>query len=301
MAGPADDSKGFILDTDDGEIEVGIREIEELAASEDPAGMYALGYAYLFGVCKDIDKGRGYDLLEKAAEKGNPEAKVLLVRMTFEGDYFGLDTEKCVQYSKDAADEGIAEGQLYYGVALMDGEGVEADPAAAAEMFRKAAMQGNQEARNSLAYMYLEGNGVEQDTGKAFTMFRTAAKAGNVNSQYQMGVCYETGTGCEKSYAEALRWYRKAADQGDAYAEDRIGIMYYNGDSTLKADPKKSFEWFLRAASNGIVDSMYSVGCYYADGFGCEKDISEARKWLNMAKDNGHEEAGTLLDRLADL
>ena len=38
--------------------------------------------------------------MEKAAEKGNPDAKALLVNMFFEGDYMGFDTKKAVEYAK---------------------------------------------------------------------------------------------------------------------------------------------------------------------------------------------------------
>ena len=105
--------KGFIIETDEGQTEVGIEEIERMAEEEDPVGMYALGMAYLFGHAVGQDSGKGYDLLEKAAEKGNPDAKALLVNMFFEGDYMGFDTKKAVEYAKDADDAGITEGQLY--------------------------------------------------------------------------------------------------------------------------------------------------------------------------------------------
>ena len=149
-----------------------------------------------------------------------------------------------------------------------------------------------------MAFMYLEGLGVEKDEAKAFRLFKNAASAGNINAQYQTGVCYETGCGCTANLDKAREWYEKAASSGDSYAMDRLGIIYYNGSKDLKKDPEKSFEWFLKAASDGMVDSMYSVGCYYLEGFGVERDETEARKWLNMAKDNGHKTAEELLESL---
>lgn len=295
----SEQGKGFVLETDDGEVEVGLDEIQRMADDGEPAGLYALGMAYLFGVQVKQDSAKGYDLLEQAAKKDNPEAKALLVKMFFDGDYMGIDTAQAVAYAEDAAAAGIADGQLYYGIALMDGAGMDqADPAAAAEQFRAAAKQGNAEARNSLAYLYLEGEGVAKDEVKAFKLFKNAASAGNVNAQYQTGVCYETGCGCAKDFPKARLWYEKAAAQGDGEAMDRLGMLYFNGADGFKKDPQQSFEWFLKAAGQGLPDSMYTVGCYYADGYGTKKDLLEAKKWLQLAKDNGHQTAAELLDRL---
>jgi len=291
--------RGFVLETDDGEVEVGLDEIQRMADNGESAGLYALGMAYLFGVQVKQDSAKGYDLVEQAAKKDNPEAKALLVKMFFDGDYMGIDTAQAVSYAKDAAIAGITDGHLYYGIALMDGAGMDkADPVAAAEQFRAAAKQGSTEARNSLAYLYLEGEGVTKDEVKAFKLFKNAACVGNINAQYQTGVCYETGCGCAKDFSKAKLWYEKAASQGDGEAMDRLGMLYFNGANNFKKDPQQSFEWFLKAAGQGLPDSMYTVGCYYADGYGTKKDLLEAEKWLQLAKDNGHQTAAALLDRL---
>jgi TPR repeat protein len=141
----------------------------------------------------------------------------------------------------------------------------------------------------------MNGLGVEKDETKAFKLFKNAANSGNMNAQYQTGTCYETGSGCAADFGKAKEFYEMAARQGDSPAMDRLGVLYYQGGPGLRKDEKQSFEWFLRAASFGIVDSMFAVGCFYAEGFGTSKNLKEARKWLKLAADNGHKEAAEAL------
>ena len=191
-----------------------------------------------------------------------------------------------------------AEDMLAKGSQYEAGDGVEQDYARAASEFREAAKTGNQEGRNCLAYLYQNGLGVEKDEAKAFRMFKNAANSGSVNAMFQTAVCYENGIGCSMDLKKACDFYRRAAEQGDGASMDRLGLLYIRGGTGLKADPSMAFEWFLKGASVGMVDSMYSTGYMYSQGLGTSKNLREARKWLRMAADNGHEEAGRLLATL---
>ena len=43
------EERGFVFHTPDGERELSIEEVKELASRKDPDGLYALGMAYLYG------------------------------------------------------------------------------------------------------------------------------------------------------------------------------------------------------------------------------------------------------------
>ena len=88
---PADNEKDklFVMETDSGEVEVSLAEVKELASKGDSAGMFALGMAYVFGHAVEMDKEKGYDLLEKSAAQGNPDAKILRIFPVLQKDpYF---------------------------------------------------------------------------------------------------------------------------------------------------------------------------------------------------------------------
>jgi uncharacterized protein len=76
----------------------------------------------------------------------------------------------------------------------------------------------------------------------------------------EMGDRYFTGRGLEQDYAKAFEWYRKAADQGLADAESRLGYLYTNG-------------------------------------LGVSRDIDQARAWYQKAADQGNGEAKAALQR----
>ena len=44
-----DDKRGFVFHSSQGETELSIDEVKQLAEQNDPDGLYALGMAYLFG------------------------------------------------------------------------------------------------------------------------------------------------------------------------------------------------------------------------------------------------------------
>lgn len=292
------EERGFVFHGPDGETELSIGQVRELADKGDPNGLYALSMAYLFGWDVEQDEAVGYDLLEKAVAAEQTEAMALMVRLYMQGEYDGIDSERAAGYAITAAKDGISDAQLYAGLAYMDGVSVEQDYSEAARYFRLAANQGNSEARTSLAYLFQEGLGVEKDEPKAFRLYRTAAKAGNVNAMFQTGICYEFGVGTGMDLSAAAEWYSKGAEQGDAFAMERLGFLMSESDPPRE---KEAFEWFLRAAMEGVPTAMHMVGYCYLKGIGTEADEGEARKWLKMAADNGIEDAVELLSMIGSV
>jgi hypothetical protein len=56
--------------------------------------------------------------------------------------------------------------------------------------------------------------------------------------------------------------------------------------------------WWKKSALQNEPESQHGLGLAYAKGEGVEKDLEEARKWLQLAIANGLEEAK---DDLLDL
>lgn len=287
------EQRGFIFHGTDGEAELSIEQVRELAAKDDSEGLYALAMAYLFGWDVEADEDRGYELLEKAVDLGNTDAMALMVRLYMQDEYQGIDNERAAELSVIAAKDGIPEAQLYAGLAYMDGIHVPQDYKEAARYLTLAANQGDQEARTALAYLYENGFGVAKDESKALKMYRTAARGGSVNAMFHVGVCYEFGNGTPVDLEQARSWYQKGAQAGDAFAMERLGHL------TMQCDPESGFEWFLRAAMNGVPTAMGTVGFCCLGGSGTPEDVEEAKKWLKMAADNGIEEAADALQQLS--
>ena len=55
-----------------------------------------------------------------------------------------------------------------------------------------------------------------------------------------------------------------AAAQGNAEAAYHLGMLYHLGLEGVARDPRRSFEYFQRAAEGGDALGAYNVGCFYA-------------------------------------
>ncbi|NQV32346.1 MAG: sel1 repeat family protein, partial [Phycisphaeraceae bacterium] len=61
---------------------------------------------------------------------------------------------------------------------------------------------------------------------------------------------------------------------------------------------KTAFSWYLKAAQQGDMEAQTLVGQCLLNGEGTDPDKSQAIEWLNMAVDQGNEEAIELLNSL---
>ena len=118
---------GFVFHTPQGERELTIQEVSELAAKDDPDGLYAMAMAYLFGWDTEEDSEKGYYYLEKAVAAGQTDAMALMVKLFMQGEYDGIDSERAAKLAIKAAKDGIPDAQAFAGLAYMDGISVERD------------------------------------------------------------------------------------------------------------------------------------------------------------------------------
>ena len=109
--------------------------------------------------------------LQKAAERGDAEAQVILGRM-----YDGQNYAKAVEWYRKAAEQGNADAQLSLGWMYMLGRGVPRSETDALEWFKKSAEQGNATAQYTLGITYNNA----KDRAQARKWFEKAAAQGHV-------------------------------------------------------------------------------------------------------------------------
>lgn len=84
-------------------------------------------------------------------------------------------------------------------------------------------------------------------------------------------------------YSEAIKWDYKAAIQGGRTSQKRMGLYYQRGFG-VKVDYKKAAYWHEKAAERGDDYSAYNLAKIYSiGGFGVEKDLNNAYKWILKA------------------
>ena len=61
---------------------------------------------------------------------------------------------------------------------------------------------------------------------------------------------YDQGQGVDMNYKKAFEWYEKAAEQGLADAQCNLGVMYRYGQGVDQSD-SQAMRWYAKAAAQG--------------------------------------------------
>lgn len=82
------------------------------------------------------------------------------------------------------------------------------------------------------------------------------------------------------------------AYQGDAIAQYNLASYSYE----VKRDYAKAYEWFLKAANQGIAQAQYNLGVMYSNNEGVPQDYAKAYEWYQKAANQGFSDAQDMLD-----
>ena len=77
--------------------------------------------------------------------------------------------------------------------------------------------------------------------------------------------------------------------------------MYKTEGLWVVQSDEYAFENWLESAKLGYALAQFSVGASYIIGSGVEKDLSEARRWLQLAIDNTNEYYSQVAQTLYDI
>ena len=108
-----------------------------------------------------------------------------------------------------------------------------------------------------------------------------------INSMANM---YYRGDGVKQDYAKALYLYKKAASEGHMASVITVGYMYEYGQGT-PVDYAEAKIWYERAATKGYAGAQKAVGDLYRFGRGVAQDNAIAAQWYKKAADQNFAEA----------
>lgn len=74
------------------------------------------------------------------------------------------------------------------------------------------------------------------------------------------------------------------AQKGDAVAQNELGKIYMSGKG-VAANPKEAFQWFMRAAKQGLPNAQANVSQSYLLGLGVKEESKLAEQWAKKAAD----------------
>jgi len=253
------DEDGDLVDIVEKEVEdSAFEDLGFLAAKGIPEAEFLLSVLYLSSKYREQNWNKSYEILSRAAEKGNKLAYSAL------GAYYawGINVEQDI-------DEGIRRLSLSGDSALTLGilgdiyKEVKGDYKKALDCYTKLVHMNKKNGFTGLGSLYAYGLGVAQDYKKAFDYYNQAAALGDSSAEYEIGNMYYFGNGTSVDYNQALYWFNEAAEHGDPVAYNAMAFMYLNGVG-VEEDKEKAVELFKTSAKRGNAEAMKEVGNYYA-------------------------------------
>ncbi len=172
---------------------------------------------------KDGDRVAAIEMLERASNTGNADAKEMLGRVCFESNDSEL-YEKCGELLRSAYKLGNVNAG--YNLAIMIREkSIKANKGESyASIMRSVADSGNWRAQLDFGVALMHGDGVNKDEIKANYYFTLAALQNSADAYYYLGYGYKMGKGVQKSLQKSKLMLEKAAELGK---KDALDLLNY--------------------------------------------------------------------------
>ena len=68
-----------------------------------------------------------------------------------------------------------------------------------------------------------------------------------------------------------------------------FGTMYMKEGMWVVQSDEQGFDWWLKSANLGYAPAQFSIGASYIGGVGVDKDLNQAKLWLERAMDSTYE------------
>jgi TPR repeat protein len=131
------------------------------------------------------------------------------------------------------------------------------------------------------------------------TLIKTLGKDKNADTiaHYNLGYLYHI----EKKYSKSRIYLKLAAEENDTWALFQLGHNHQSGigatknGRTLPIDLTKARQYYKRAAKQGLAIAQYTLGMFYKQGTGVDKDLSRAMDYFMLAANQQWPEAENAL------
>lgn len=217
-----DRANGHVVST-----EQGMSGVAGFASNQqDPVAMFEAGLGFFNGKFGQDAVQEGYDLISKAADKGDPQALftkgVLIARGQIDDK---ADYPKALPLIEAAAKAGHIDAMFMAGAIAMGGQAGRKDPKVAFEWFRQAAERGHFYATYMAWDMLTRGEGTKKDFDLAYRLARRVAQDGQVYGAVMASAALLQGPEPGKHEDEILYWMDYAIRHGDKAMRDQMAPL----------------------------------------------------------------------------
>ena len=292
--------------------------IEQAADTGIVSAQKTCGDMYMKGVGTKVDLDKARKWFTLASEQGDEEAKQYLQAMEIPDGYLLIaanyaeqgDDEHYNELVAVAASQGSKLAQNKLGHRYIVGRDVEIDLDMARKWLKLAADQGDEESQSSLRclndplllYMLALKMKEDGDTMRYLKYMEGAANIGSSIAQATLGSMYLLGKDVPVDVDQGRKWYKKAVDGGHKEAnevydaiKDARGLFLMARTMYSKKEYAIAKAFASKAYEDGFITAATLIGTLYYYGHGVSKDLSLAKKWIEIGAKAGDNEAKYML------
>lgn len=249
---------------------------------------YRLGVIYEEGALTgEPDYGKALECYEKAAELGYIYGFDMAGRYHLNGFAGEENLEKAVAYYTQGANRGSSYSMVELSFLYEEGNGVEQDITKSFELVKQAAENGYPYAFYLAGRCYKHGIGTEENPDEAIRYLEMSAEQNIAKGLTELALCYEESYGVEANGKKAVEYMTRAAEQEYTYAMYKTGCYYIYGLDGITTDYDESFKWMSKAAADGYPYALLEVGDYYLWDYADKDEKTKAYEFYVKAAEQG--------------
>ena len=121
-----------------------------------------------------------------------------------------------------------------------------------------------------------------------------------VNADLKRAIAFDQAGQYEKAAKELFK-ISQLATRGHPRAMYEFGTMYMKEGMWVVQSDEAGFDWWMKSANLGYAPAQFSIGASYIGGIGVNRDLSEAKKWLEKAINSTYEKYSKVAKELYTL
>ena len=121
-----------------------------------------------------------------------------------------------------------------------------------------------------------------------------------VNADLKRAIAFDQAGEYEKA-AKELYKISQLATKGHPRAMYEFGMMYMKEGMWVVQSDEAGFDWWMKSANLGYAPAQFSIGASYIGGIGVNRDLTEAKKWLEKAINSTYEKYSKVAKELYTL
>ena len=121
-----------------------------------------------------------------------------------------------------------------------------------------------------------------------------------VHADLKRAIAFDQAGEYEKAAKELFK-ISQLATRGHPRAMYEFGTMYMKEGMWVVQSDEAGFDWWMKSANLGYAPAQFSIGASYIGGIGVNRDLSEAKKWLEKAINSTYEKYSKVAKELYTL